>query len=148
MSIRINKNKCVGCKRCLDVCPGSLIKTDATGKAYIKYPKDCWGCTSCLKECKTGAIAFFLGADIGGMGSEMTVNESKDTILWKIKKYTGLIFQNQHTFASLLVPLNISVPFLLAILPVYNFHCPVDYLSDLRDRCMYMDNRRTILLAL
>ena len=41
------------------------------------------------KECKTGAIAFFLGADIGGMGSEMTVNESKDTILWKIKKYTG-----------------------------------------------------------
>ena len=54
MSIRINKNKCVGCK-----------------------------------ECKTGAIAFFLGADIGGMGSEMTVNESKDTILWKIKKYTG-----------------------------------------------------------
>ena len=68
MSIRINKNKCVGCKRCLDVCPGSLIKTDETGKAYI---------------------AFFLGADIGGMGSEMTVNESKDTILWKIKKYTG-----------------------------------------------------------
>ena len=43
MSIRINKNKCVGCKRCLDVCPGSLIKTDETGKAYIKYPKDCWG---------------------------------------------------------------------------------------------------------
>ena len=35
------------------------------------------------------AIAFFLGADIGGMGSEMTVNENKDTILWKIKKYTG-----------------------------------------------------------
>ena len=89
MSIRINENKCVGCKRCLDVCPGSLIKTDENGKAYIKYPKDCWGCTSCLKECKTGAIAFFLGADIGGMGSEMTVNESKDTILWKIKKYTG-----------------------------------------------------------
>lgn len=89
MSIRIKKDKCAGCKRCLDVCPGSLIKMDEDGKAYIKYPKDCWGCTSCLKECKSGAIAFFLGADIGGMGSEMTVNESKDTILWKIKKYTG-----------------------------------------------------------
>ncbi len=41
------------------------------------------------KECKTGAIAFFLGADIGGMGSEMTVNERKDTILWKIKNIPG-----------------------------------------------------------
>ena len=39
MSIRINKNKCVGCKRCLDVCPGSLIKTDATGKATSNIQK-------------------------------------------------------------------------------------------------------------
>ena len=102
MSIRINKNKCVGCKRCLDVCPGSLIKTDETGKAYIKYPKDCWGCTSCLKECKTGAIAFFLGADIGGMGSEMTVNESKDTILWKINRRRTNHRDQQERFKQIL----------------------------------------------
>ena len=89
MSIRITQNNCVGCGRCIEACPGNLIKKDAQGKAVIKHISDCWGCTSCLKECKTGAIAFFLGADIGGMGSEMTVNESKDTILWKIKKYTG-----------------------------------------------------------
>lgn len=44
---------------------------------------------TCLKNVKQEPTAFFLGADIGGMGSEMTVNESKDTILWKIKKYTG-----------------------------------------------------------
>ena len=89
MSIRIQKSKCAGCGRCIEACPGNLIKKDKENKAFIRQVRDCWGCTSCLKECKTGVIAFFLGADIGGMGSEMTVNESKDTIFWKIKKYTG-----------------------------------------------------------
>ena len=35
MSIVIDKSKCIGCKRCRNVCPGSLIKTDENGKAYI-----------------------------------------------------------------------------------------------------------------
>ena len=70
MSIAIKKEKCAGCRKCTSVCPGSLIKTDEDGKAYIKYPRDCWGCASCLKECKFGAIEFYLGADIGGIGSK------------------------------------------------------------------------------
>lgn len=69
MSIAINKNNCIGCGRCTVVCPGSLIKLDENKKAYIKYPKDCWGCTSCVKECPVYAIRFYLGADIGGRGS-------------------------------------------------------------------------------
>ena len=89
MSIRINKNKCVGCKRCLDVCPGSLIKTDETGKAYIKYPKDCWGCTSCIKECRHDAIRFFLGADVGGRGASMVVSEKPDISTWTVEKPDG-----------------------------------------------------------
>ena len=40
MSIVIDKSKCIGCKKCRNVCPGSLIKTDENGKAYIKYPKN------------------------------------------------------------------------------------------------------------
>ncbi|HAM06602.1 MAG TPA: adenylylsulfate reductase, partial [Ruminococcaceae bacterium] len=51
MSIAIDKQKCIGCGRCRNVCPGSLIKLDSDNRAYIKYPKDCWGCTSCIKEC-------------------------------------------------------------------------------------------------
>lgn len=49
MSIRINQDRCIGCKRCVSVCPGSLIDINETGKARMHYPKDCWGCVSCVK---------------------------------------------------------------------------------------------------
>ncbi len=88
MSIAINKNNCIGCKKCVNVCPGSLIKIEE-GKAYIKYPKDCWGCSSCIKECPTGAISLYLGADIGGMGSKLTVDTDGDIVHWKIQKSNG-----------------------------------------------------------
>ena len=78
MSIQINKMNCVGCGRCIEVCPGNLIKLDADKKAVIPYPRDCWGCTSCLKECKHEAINFFLGADIGG-----------SRLVWEVDKWDG-----------------------------------------------------------
>ena len=43
MSISIDKLKCKGCTKCTAVCPGSLIELDENKKAYIRYPKDCWG---------------------------------------------------------------------------------------------------------
>lgn len=89
MSIRIDKQKCVGCLQCTAVCPGSLIRKSDSGKAYIKYPENCWGCVSCVKECRFGAIDFFLGADIGGVGSTMNVSYEGDIIHWNIHKYDG-----------------------------------------------------------
>lgn len=89
MSIRIQKSKCVGCGLCIEVCPGNLIKRDEQGKAYIKHIKDCWGCTSCLKECNVDAISFYLGADIGGKGSTLTVSEKEDIGIWKIEDLDG-----------------------------------------------------------
>lgn len=89
MSIAINQNKCVKCKRCTEVCPGNLIKTGEAGKSYIKEPRDCWGCTSCVKECPMGAIAFFLGADIGGRGSYLTTKEEGDDRYWTITSPKG-----------------------------------------------------------
>ena len=83
MSIAINSSKCVGCKRCIEACPGNLIKL-VDSKAVIKREKDCWGCTSCLKECQAGAIAFFLGADIGGRGSVLSVSDRGDIRTWTV----------------------------------------------------------------
>lgn len=89
MSIAINKDKCIGCKKCLAVCPGSLIKASDDGKVYMKYPKDCWGCSSCIKECPTNAISLYLGADIGGRGSRLTVKLKNDIADWKIEESDG-----------------------------------------------------------
>ena len=83
MSISINQAKCVGCKKCVESCPGNLIKM-VDGKAVIKREKDCWGCTSCVKECKACAISFFLGADIGGKGSVLSVKEEGDIREWTV----------------------------------------------------------------
>lgn len=92
MSISINKDKCIGCKKCIAVCPGSLIKSCDDGKkVYMKYPKDCWGCSSCIKECPTSAISLYLGADIGGRGSKLTVQLKEDTAHWKIEENNGTV---------------------------------------------------------
>lgn len=89
MSIAIDKVKCRGCGKCTEVCPGSLIKKDADGKTYIRYPRDCWGCCSCIKECHFDAIGLYLGADMGGMGSVMTVNSKGQFLNWNIHKTDG-----------------------------------------------------------
>ena len=85
MSINIDPNICIGCGRCHDVCPGTLIKINEQKKAYIKYPKDCWGCTSCIKECPVHAIRFFLGEDIGGKGSKVHTEKVNGLIRWIVE---------------------------------------------------------------
>ncbi|MBP0957035.1 MAG: ferredoxin family protein [Oscillospiraceae bacterium] len=90
MSIMIDSIKCVGCGKCAAVCPGSLIRIEEK-KAVIKYPKDCWGCTSCIKECPVHAVKFYLGADIGGQGSLVHTEESGDILRWLIEHPDGRV---------------------------------------------------------
>jgi adenylylsulfate reductase subunit B len=90
MSIEIDSNKCVSCGKCRNVCPGSLIYEDTKGKAFNKYPKDCWGCTACLKECPVSAIKFSLAEDIGGKGGYLyTSEDGKEYLNWHIFDKNG-----------------------------------------------------------
>ena len=89
MSILIDRESCIGCGRCAEVCPGNLIQMD--GKAWMKYPKDCWGCTSCVKECPVHAVKFFLGADIGGRGSLVYTRQRGDILTWVMECPDGSV---------------------------------------------------------
>jgi len=89
MSIVIDKAKCRGCGRCAAVCPGSLIARGEGGQCEMKYPKDCWGCCSCIKECPFGAISLYLGADMGGQGGRMNVRREGDLLHWRVKRADG-----------------------------------------------------------
>lgn len=89
MSIRIKTELCIGCGRCREACPGTLIHSDESGRAYIKYPRDCWGCCSCLKECPAGAIRMFLGADIGGNGGTLHTQKHGKILRWVVTRSDG-----------------------------------------------------------
>lgn len=89
MSIRINKAQCIGCGQCREVCPGTLIHADESGKAYIKYPRDCWGCCSCLKECPVAAIRMYLGADLGGNGATLHTQTQGNLLRWIVTRPDG-----------------------------------------------------------
>jgi adenylylsulfate reductase subunit B len=75
---------------CSEVCPGSLIAMIGK-KAEIQYPKDCWGCVSCVKECHVGAIEFFLGEDMGGSDAYMQVEKDGKLLNWKFYDDNGWI---------------------------------------------------------
>ena len=80
MSIKIDSLKCTKCGECLKVCPGKLIYAKSDGSAYIKYPRDCWGCAACVKECQSGAVSYYLAADIGGKGAFLYTKNKEDSL--------------------------------------------------------------------
>ena len=55
MALKINKDKCVGCKTCMGVCPAMAISLDADGKCFIDKNK-CMGCGTCAAVCPMSAI--------------------------------------------------------------------------------------------
>ncbi|MDD3893436.1 MAG: ferredoxin family protein [Syntrophomonadaceae bacterium] len=89
MSITIDRNKCTGCGKCRDVCPGNLLYSDSEGRTYIKYPRDCWGCTSCIKECSFSVLRYYLGADIGGRGGYLHTISEENLIHWVFNSPDG-----------------------------------------------------------
>ena len=84
MSIFVEHEKCIGCGRCTEVCPGNLL-TLSNGKARILDVRDCWGCTACVKECPKNAIFYYLAADLGGAGGRLYAEDTPSHIGWVMK---------------------------------------------------------------
>jgi len=51
----VNKDECVGCGVCVDVCPNDAIKMD--GGVALVDPDNCIECEACVNECPNGAIS-------------------------------------------------------------------------------------------
>ena len=91
MSVLIDKEKCIGCNRCIDICPGNLIESGADKKAVLQCPQDCWSCCSCMKECPTQAISLILPPEMNGNGAKMKLRREENLTMWEILKTDGSI---------------------------------------------------------
>ncbi len=57
MPPHINWDLCTGCGNCYEICPGDVIRLN-NGKAFVRYPDECWHCGACRLECPEEAISF------------------------------------------------------------------------------------------
>ncbi len=54
MAVQVDKEKCSGCKACVDACPSSAITVpDATAEVA---EADCIDCGACVDSCPNGAL--------------------------------------------------------------------------------------------
>lgn len=57
MPPKINYKRCVGCRKCYDLCPMDvIIWDDKIDMPVIAYPEECWHCGVCWAECPKRAI--------------------------------------------------------------------------------------------
>lgn len=58
VEIRLDRQKCIGCAVCEDLCPVGVYKMDdERKKSLMAHPSKCTACTACLVQCPTGAIS-------------------------------------------------------------------------------------------
>lgn len=58
MAVKVEKEKCDACGKCMEVCPNaSLEMVTEDGRKHIQVKEDsCIDCFLCVDECKTGCL--------------------------------------------------------------------------------------------
>ena len=95
MSVKVDKNKCQGCKQkeealCVKHCPGDLMKIGNDNKAKIRNPADCWDCMVCIKTCPNNALETKLPYQlIDSHKASLHPKISNKKIIWKAEDVNG-----------------------------------------------------------
>jgi len=51
----IDKNKCTGCGKCVDVCLMDVFFGSKKKETpVVTYPEECWHCNACVMDCPVG----------------------------------------------------------------------------------------------
>lgn len=54
----IDKDSCVCCGVCVEICPmGVFSGTDQYGFPAMKYEEECWHCNACVTDCTVKALS-------------------------------------------------------------------------------------------
>lgn len=55
--IRVDLDKCIGCRNCVDVCPMDVFYfAPEEGKSVLAYPENCQNCGQCCVNCPTRSL--------------------------------------------------------------------------------------------
>jgi NAD-dependent dihydropyrimidine dehydrogenase PreA subunit len=57
---KINREKCINCKICIEICPYEVFHEES-GKVAVKRPEDCIECGECIRNCENNAIKLVVG---------------------------------------------------------------------------------------
>jgi ferredoxin len=60
VTLKLDEQKCVGCGRCLTVCPHGVFELSG-GKAAVTDRDACMECGACAKNCPVGALSVKTG---------------------------------------------------------------------------------------
>jgi NAD-dependent dihydropyrimidine dehydrogenase PreA subunit len=52
----VNPDKCIGCRKCIEVCPKDVYMVNSSQKVAAAKPDECFECLACVKQCDQEAI--------------------------------------------------------------------------------------------
>ena len=55
VTLKIDNDKCIGCCRCLEVCPHQVFGLNANKAEFIHF-NSCMECGACVKNCPVSAL--------------------------------------------------------------------------------------------